>query len=202
MKYNVLEIFDSIQGEGVMMGYPVTFVRFAGCNLRCPWCDTKESWDTSSGTEMSIEEIVEKCHQNLVVMTGGEPCMRNLDDLIAAMQEKEIFVAIETNGTLPTPERASWVTCSPKPPHYTIDRGCNYDEIKLVVDEALTEEKVLEIATNARAEKPEIFQVTNVWLQPEGGNMTESAKRAAEMVIKHPVLLRLGVQMHKVLDIK
>ena len=76
----VIEIFESIQGEGVHIGKAVTFLRLAGCNLHCPWCDTKESWG-DVGEEMTIAEILEKVNSyrsSIVVITGGEPTIQPL----------------------------------------------------------------------------------------------------------------------------
>ena len=75
----VLEVFKSIQGEGFNMGLPATFVRFAGCNLSCPWCDTKESWDDSNTTDYALEDLVSeilKQETEIVVLTGGEPTLQ------------------------------------------------------------------------------------------------------------------------------
>ncbi|MHA1585232.1 MAG: radical SAM protein, partial [Promethearchaeota archaeon] len=68
MNYPVMEIFDSIQGEGSWIGIPATFIRLSGCNLRCSWCDTKESWENAQ--EMSIEEILSKVNRKNVIITG------------------------------------------------------------------------------------------------------------------------------------
>lgn len=113
MKVN--EIFYSLQGEGVFTGRPAVFVRFATCNLRCPFCDTH----FSTYKEMSETEIVDsvcalstKCH--FVVLTGGEPTLQVNDKLIDLLQMNGFFVAMETNGTNPVPYNMNWVTCSPK----------------------------------------------------------------------------------------
>jgi len=190
----VMEIFDSIQGEGKYMGYPVTFIRLVGCNLACPWCDTKESWTQCSDDRMSIEDIVKRCTQNMVVITGGEPCLHDLYPLIHALHDVEIFVGIETNGTLPAPATADWVTCSPKPPLYQVHRDCQFSELKYVVDETFTPD----VIPFSRLD----HTVSNlIWLQPEGYHMQESAKKAFDMVMTSS-RFRLGIQMHKLLDFK
>ena len=83
--YPIIEIFTSIQGEGTHMGLVTTFVRFAGCNLTCPWCDTKESWDIANSKQMTVEEIVAQCDAARVVLTGGEPTLYELKHLITAL---------------------------------------------------------------------------------------------------------------------
>lgn len=100
----IIEIFSSISGEGLRQGLPATFIRCAGCNLNCAWCDTPESH--GEGTEMSVEEIVTKVSSGMpryVVITGGEPLLQEaeLRDLLAALRDAGYRIEIETNGTLP-----------------------------------------------------------------------------------------------------
>ena len=113
--YTVKEIFYSLQGEGEYTGKPAIFVRFCGCNLKCPFCDT----DFSGGTKMTQSEIVEqitslsdKC--KFIVFTGGEPTLQLTETLIGKIHELSKTVAIETNGTRPVPRGVDWVTVSPK----------------------------------------------------------------------------------------
>lgn len=99
----VVEIFDSIEGEGFRQGLPVTFIRLGGCNLRCPYCDTKYSWH-NDGTwkEISIEEIVNQVHFPHVTITGGEPLIQDgiIDLIDVLVTDKHCKVNIETNGTI------------------------------------------------------------------------------------------------------
>lgn len=101
MKVN--EIFDSIDGEGIRTGELATFIRLAGCNLRCSYCDTEYALKCTDGEEMSIREIVEKVKaigNRNITLTGGEPLIHNeTADLIAALEGH--IVNIETNGSLP-----------------------------------------------------------------------------------------------------
>lgn len=191
--YPIVEIFDSIQGEGVFLGKMVTFVRFAGCNLACPWCDTKESWKQEEAQIMTVPEILEQCKQDIVVLTGGEPCLYNLEPLIAKLHEAKKCVAIETNGTLPTPRNADWVTCSPKPNDYYIHPKCAFNELKYVVDDYFDVEAI----------PKEILDEFEgcIWLQPEGFALESSKNKAYELVSKY-TRLRLGVQLHKLYNLK
>lgn len=99
----VIEIFFSLQGEGVLMGTPTTFVRFEGCNLDCAWCDTR--YAREGGKEMSVNEVVDRVEEvgaPFVCLTGGEPMLQ--EDIIALVRElleSEHHVTIETNGTVP-----------------------------------------------------------------------------------------------------
>lgn len=102
----VLEVYASVQGEGKYIGTPTTFVRFAGCNLRCVYCDTKYAWDGKAGQEMTLAEIVSEVQgrdRQHVVLTGGEPLLHQgagLIPLVKALHRDARFVTIETNATL------------------------------------------------------------------------------------------------------
>ena len=114
--YDLVEIFESLQGEGRNTGRPCVFVRFAGCNLKCPWCDT----DVTKRFSVSLNELLAELAQykaKSVILTGGEPTIQQeMPELVAALKEKGYWVAVETNGT----QDADWlgfvdyVACSPK----------------------------------------------------------------------------------------
>lgn len=204
LKFPVQEYFNSIQGEGFWLGSAATFIRLHGCNLSCPWCDTKESWHTneigaSKVKWMYAEEILKICDVEQVVITGGEPCIHpRLHTLVRYLQLNGHYVCIETNGTLPTPE-ADWVTVSPKPEsNYSIHARCKANELKFVVSDELNFDR--DVLPWLLLEETEY---TTVWLQPEGGDMQQSAERAFEFIAKHPNRnLRLGVQIHKIFNLR
>lgn len=89
MKYRINEIFYSLQGEGRNTGRATVFVRFSGCNLRCPFCDT----DFKEYTEMTADEILETIRPwkrcGFVVLTGGEPSLQTDDDLVEALHRRD-----------------------------------------------------------------------------------------------------------------
>ena len=106
MEYSVIETFTSIDGEGVSSGELAVFIRFAGCNLQCAWCDTRYSWDqTAKPTSMTAYEIrdfVEKSGAINVTLTGGEPLIQSeIGELIELLiANKKLIVRIETNGSV------------------------------------------------------------------------------------------------------
>lgn len=107
------EIFYSLQGEGRNAGRAAVFVRFSGCNLRCPFCDTKHQ----DGKLMTNEEIVDeitKYPARLVVLTGGEPTIYIDDDLLDKIHQKGRKIAIEINGTRKVNKKIDFITLSPK----------------------------------------------------------------------------------------
>lgn len=99
---NVVEIFDSIEGEGIRTGMPVTFIRLAGCNLRCSYCDTAYAQKETDGELMSIEDIIKKVNYNAVTITGGEPLLHKecVIELIDRLNATGHYVNIETNGSI------------------------------------------------------------------------------------------------------
>lgn len=108
------EIFYSLQGEGHHTGFPSVFVRFSGCNLKCPFCDTRHE----AGIYMSDDEIIRAINlytASWIVITGGEPCMHIDDDFVRMLKRTTgKQVAVETNGTFEVPASVDWVTVSPK----------------------------------------------------------------------------------------
>jgi len=104
---NVMEIYRSVQGEGMLMGVPTTFVRFFACNLRCSWCDTKYSWSVREGgtwESISAEEIAEQVRMlgtHYVVLTGGEPMLqKDLAQLAQILKDRGYHLTVETNTTI------------------------------------------------------------------------------------------------------
>ncbi|MDD3122897.1 MAG: putative 7-carboxy-7-deazaguanine synthase QueE [Candidatus Izemoplasmatales bacterium] len=100
----VNEIFTSIEGEGIRMGYPVTFIRLYGCNLNCSYCDTRYSCEGQDGTEMSVSEVIEKAKEagvERITLTGGEPLIhKNVEELVDGLVNEGFEVNIETNGSV------------------------------------------------------------------------------------------------------
>ena len=196
MQYNITEIFDSIQGEGSWMGIPATFIRFAGCNLRCSWCDTKNSWET--GEKMSCADIISNISHPTIIITGGEPGLYDLRELILAIRhntcvfasDSPIRIGIETNGTKEIPWDIDWIVCSPKPDaDYQI--CCSPNELKYVVDAAFS---VRVIPQEHRGKIP-------IWLQPNSEDLERSMAKSYTLVMHHD-FLRLGIQLHKIFNIK
>lgn len=132
------EIFETIQGEGFYTGAPSIFVRLQGCPVGCPWCDTQHTWevedenripistvmqknaDSNTWGELSVEQLLMLFEQQgysakHVVITGGEPCMYDLEDLTQALNTKGYSTQIETSGTFEVRcSDLTWVTVSPK----------------------------------------------------------------------------------------
>ena len=118
-KMRVSEIFYSLQGEGRLAGVPSVFVRLAGCPLRCQWCDTKYAWDQDSGTQMSIDKIINQIENHLnqfLVITGGEPMINSdLPELLDKLKKRQKHITIETAGIVFIPDmQCDLMSISPK----------------------------------------------------------------------------------------
>lgn len=136
MKYNLTEVFYSIQGEGHWTGYPAIFIRFAGCNLGhevCKFCDTDFSLKLQL-TKEAILQIIEDYPCKLIVLTGGEPTLQlqldseNNSRFVQFFKDRGYRVHIESNGTKELPKNLDWITISPKG-NWIIKGG---DELKVV----------------------------------------------------------------------
>lgn len=195
-KYRINEIFYSLQGEGFWSGRPAVFVRFSGCNLKCPFCDTSHS----AFVEMTAEEIAkEVCAYNsdFVVLTGGEPTLFVDDALVDILHENGKYIAVETNGTHLVSPSVDWITLSPK--------DCFVDNALVVLKEA-DEVKLVFDGTNAQAfEKYAKFKAKHYFLQPCDCNNCEKNNKilqdAIAYCLEHP-LWSLSLQIHKMLGVR
>jgi len=187
------------------MGLPAVFVRLAGCNLRCDFCDTRYAWE--GGTPFTQEELMEAIRNvrrefsaDWICLTGGEPFFQPLAAFTAGLKAAGLKIQIETNGTLFQQAQWDWLTLSPKPPDYFIrpewTRGA--DEAKLVIDRTLDLDHLRRIR-NALPEQ------TPVLLQPQS-QMKWSAEKGwalmRESVEAGMKNIRLTVQLHKILRLK
>lgn len=180
----VNEIFTSLQGEGFHTGTVATFIRFSGCNLRCPFCDT----EFETYTEQSEDELVDRIEMgSFVILTGGEPSLQVTESFVTKLHDKGCYVAIETNGTHPLPANLDWVTCSPK------------EGSRVVLGDA-SEVKVVYTEQDVEAWRMKIH-AQHWFLQPcdskNGMNSTETVAYIKE----HP-WWRLSLQTHKMIGIQ
>jgi len=186
------EIFYSLQGEGAYSGTPAVFIRLAGCNLSCDFCDTDYSLKSFSSIENVLEEVRRlggDCP--MVILTGGEPLAQTETlALITALQADGRRVHIESNGTIATDLPADvWLTVSPKE-RLNDAMAARANEAKLIVDNRVP----LEWLSRFDAKTP-------VFLQPEG-NKPENIKLAVDAIKSDPQRLRLSLQTHKMIGIR
>ena len=185
--YRVNEIFYSLQGEGRWTGMPAVFLRFAGCNLHCPFCDT----DFTASTAMSLSDILREVRSlsgtcRRIVVTGGEPALQLDAPFVNAFHAEGYRLHVETNGTRPLPEGIDWVTLSPKDA---------WQDAPVVLDKA---DEVKVVYTGQDVTPWAAFPASCHYLQPCSGQNT---KEVVGYVLDHPVW-QLSLQTHKLLDIR
>ena len=191
--YELVEIFESLQGEGRNMGRPCVFVRFAGCNLKCPWCDT----DVTKRFSASLDELLAELGQykaKSVILTGGEPTMqKEMPELVAALKKAGYWIGVETNGT----NDADWlgfvdyVACSPK-------RGASVtlveaDEVRVVAEDEATADFCRKVRRQIAA--------TDYYVSPcDHDGQIDFA--TAKSVLSQLAGWSLSVQLHKILGFR
>ena len=208
----VVEIFHSLQGEGLHAGRSALFVRLAGCTVGCDWCDTKVSWPARHHPEMALPELAAAVREAgeagaaFVVITGGEPLHHNLDALCEELAGAGLPLHLETSGVDPLSGRFDWITLSPKahrPPTPAALAAC--DELKVVVhgpaDLAFAEAMAAQ-AQQARINggDPGPRPGPSLLLQP-GWQSAEGQALAVAYVRSHPAW-RLSLQSHKWLGVR
>lgn len=194
MKVN--EIFYSLQGEGYHTGAAAIFVRFSGCNLKCPFCDT----DFRSFSDLSVNEIVERVRTEsevcrFVVLTGGEPTLQpHLSELIDKLHDNDYYVAMESNGTNLCPSSIDWLTISPKeqfvPNGIVSVKKCN--ELKVIYD-GINEPRHYDI------------KAQHLYLQPcDHGNADKNKTTLQQCLqyIKTYPQWKLSLQTQKILNVR
>lgn len=191
--YELVEIFESLQGEGRNTGRPCVFVRFAGCNLKCPWCDT----DVTKRFSASLDELLAELGQykaKSVILTGGEPTMqKEVPELVAALKKAGYWIGVETNGT----NDADWlgfvdyVACSPK-------RGASVrlveaDEVRVVAEDEATADFCRKVRRQIAA--------TDYYVSPcDHDGQIDFA--TAKSVLSQLAGWSLSVQLHKILGFR
>jgi organic radical activating enzyme len=200
MKYNLVEVFESLQGEGRNMGRKCVFVRFAGCNLACPWCDT----DIKKSFEISLADLVKEIcsyKAKMVVLTGGEPTMaKGVEELVKALKEKGFFIAVETNGTnghdeCPWLQFVDYIACSPKAEYpHLIKLDCA-NEVRIVA----SSEDVAAFCERVKT----IINADDYYISPcDRGAGDFDFGTAKSVLSRLDASWALSVQMHKLLGFR
>ena len=205
--YKVNEIFYTLQGEGAHSGIPAVFIRFSGCNLRCPWCDTEfEGYE-----EMSAAQIVEEVRdlydipnerRKMVVLTGGEPALQVDEALVNALHEAGFYICIETNGTRALPEGIDWITCSPKEGTRLVLK--QVQEVKVVFTGTYDPE-VWRKQLSAEHWMLQPLRYTGEWLIENvdswEDDRNDNLDDTVRYILSHP-FWRLSVQLHKIVGLR
>jgi organic radical activating enzyme len=192
-----METFYTLQGEGFHQGKAAYFIRLAGCDVGCIWCDVKESWDEDLYPLQSIEEIVSKAKQNparLAVITGGEPTLHNLEMLTSQLKEEGFSTNIETSGSSPLTGSWDWICLSPKkfkPPLSGVLKKAN--ELKIIVfnnsDFHWAEKYAAQVSPSCK-----------LYLQPEWSKSEIVTPLIIDYIKQNPKW-QLSLQIHKYINV-
>ena len=209
MTYRIKEIFFTQQGEGKNTGKDFIFVRFSGCNLWsgkeknrasaiCSFCDTDfYGTDGINGGKYLAKDLIEKIKslwisadsQIRVVLTGGEPLLQVDKGLINALKTENIYIAVETNGTLEAPDGIDWICMSPKA----------NTEIKLRKG---SEVKVVYPQKNLNPDNFNVLDFKNFYIQPmDSENYEDNVSQSVKYCMQNPNW-KLSLQTHKILGIR
>ena len=209
MTYRIKEIFFTQQGEGKNTGKDFIFVRFSGCNLWsgkeknrasaiCSFCDTDfYGTDGINGGKYQAKDLIEKIkslwisadNQIRVVLTGGEPLLQVDKALISALKKENIYIAVETNGTLEAPDGIDWICMSPKA----------NTEIKLRKG---SEVKVVYPQKNLNPDNFNVLDFKNFYIQPmDSENYEDNVSQSVKYCMQNPNW-KLSLQTHKILGIR
>jgi organic radical activating enzyme len=192
-----MEMFYTLQGEGYHQGKAAYFIRLAGCDVGCVWCDVKESWDASKHPVFSVEEIVSNALAHtarLAIITGGEPLLYNLDALTTALKKVGFELNIETSGSSPMSGNWDWVCLSPKKFKAPLTESIQAaSELKVVIfnthDFEWAETYAKQVSPNCK-----------LYLQPEWDKSNEITPLVIEYIKAHPKW-ELSAQLHKYIQV-
>jgi 7-carboxy-7-deazaguanine synthase len=193
----VMEHFYTLQGEGYHQGKAAYFIRLGGCDVGCVWCDVKESWDAEKHPKLEVGSLlseVKKTLAELVVVTGGEPLMHNLDELTLALQSSGLKTNIETSGAYSLSGTWDWICLSPKKFKAPLpDILPLANELKVVV----FNKSDLEWAEQYAAL---VSPSCKLYLQPEWEKASAVTPMIIDYIKQHPQW-ELSLQIHKYINV-
>ena len=193
----VAEQFYSIQGEGCNAGRAAYFVRLAGCNVKCSWCDTKFSWNYTDNQIININSIVESALNfptKNIVITGGEPLLYNLENICNALHINGFSIWLETSGCEPISGSFDWICVSPKPNRKPLDQVLQIaNELKMVIAND-------EDFSTADFFAKKVSEKCQLLLQSEFSASETILPKITDYVLKNPKW-RVSLQTHKILNV-
>ncbi|MGZ8509397.1 MAG: 7-carboxy-7-deazaguanine synthase QueE [Chitinophagaceae bacterium] len=193
----VMEHFYTLQGEGFYQGRAAYFIRLGGCDVGCVWCDVKESWDAERHPLLEVESLraeVKKTPAEIVVITGGEPLMYNLDELTKELHEAGLQTNIETSGSSPISGFWDWICLSPKKFKQPLPEVIAVaNELKIIIfnkSDFSWAEKYAALVT----------ATCKLYLQPEWSNTEQMTPLIVDYIKAHPQW-ELSLQLHKYINV-
>ncbi len=192
-----MELFYSLQGEGYHQGKAAFFIRLAGCDVGCVWCDVKDSWDASKHPVLSVEEIVNAAAAHpsrIAIVTGGEPLLHQLDPLTTALKAAGFQTHIETSGSSPMSGSWDWICLSPKKFKAALPEAVKAaDELKVVVFNTSD-------FTFANSFVNDVDSDCKKYLQPEWEKSDAMTPLVIEYIKTNPSW-ELSAQLHKYIQV-
>lgn len=194
----VMEHFYTIQGEGFHQGKAAYFIRLAGCDVGCVWCDVKESWDRNIHPEYSISEIVDwvksSMKEGIVVITGGEPLVHDLNSLTKSLKIEGYNTHLETSGTQRLTGDLDWICLSPKKFKAPLEEAFKIaDELKVIVFHKSDLEWALLLRNKTK-------KSCKFYLQPEWSKSAEITQEIVDFIKINPEWI-LSIQIHKYIQV-
>jgi 7-carboxy-7-deazaguanine synthase len=220
----VMESFYTLQGEGYFQGKAAYFIRLGGCDVGCVWCDVKESWDAEKHPKFSIDEIMAKVNEEvleairskeqgtndkqqaasyllqelrvkpIIVITGGEPLMHNLDELTDTLHAAGYQNNIETSGAHPMSGKWDWVCLSPKKFKAPLPGVIQYaNELKVVIYHKSDFEWAEQYAAI-------VSPACKLYLQPEWDKAAQVTPLITDYIKANPKW-ELSLQLHKYINV-
>ena len=193
----VMEHFYTLQGEGFHQGRAAYFIRLGGCDVGCIWCDVKESWDADRYPKFDVRSLrlhVEKTPAEIVVITGGEPLMHDLNELTKDFQDNGFKTHLETSGAYPLSGQWDWICLSPKkfkaPLSGILSKA---DELKVVIfnksDFDWAEKHATQVSPGCK-----------LYLQPEWDKAAQMTPLIIDYIKANPKW-ELSLQIHKYINV-
>ncbi len=196
ISFPIMEHFYTIQGEGRNAGKAAYFFRIGGCDVGCPWCDVKESWDDGH-PKISIDQMIDfakEAEAKNIVITGGEPCMYNLTELAKSLKNAGFNLWLETSGSYEITGKWDWIVVSPKRRKQCLNSSLKKaNELKVVVVRPMDFDW-------AREHAKEVENDCQLYFQPEWSREEEMLPQVINYVKSNPVW-HISLQTHKYMQI-
>ena len=192
----VMETFQTIQGEGYFRGTSAYFIRIGGCDVGCHWCDIKQSWDHSNYNFQDVNEIVDniKSNSKIVVVTGGEPLMWNMNPLTKSLKNKNFKIHLETSGAYKSTGHWDWYCLSPKKNKKPFTDSFKIaNELKIIIYNKSDFEFAEQMSR-------QVNSACKLFLQPEWSRREKMMPFIVDFILKNDKWM-VSLQTHKYMNI-
>ena len=193
----IMEQFYTVQGEGYHQGKASYFIRTAGCNVGCHWCDIKDSWDAAEYPLINVEEIAKEASRypmKIAVVTGGESMMFNMKPLTEALENRGLKRHVETSGAYPISGTWDWICLSPKKFKAPLDSNLKVaNELKVVIYNRSDFKW-------AQMHAAKVHPDCKLYIQPEWNKAYQMMPEIVDFIKTNPQW-HISLQIHKYMNI-